>query len=158
MRPKNIFIFHDSNHLLTSWLACVTHNISIIKSVHDFHHTLICFLVLILIRHPQFTQIFFSIRSCMTQKSRMIAVTSVHQSFLETNPKAFLHEICHIVRIHNEWQKTEPVPIPLFRPSRNFPNLKTRNVSCFDMGEVPRSPGKWNWNRLSFLPFIFSFE
>ena len=31
-------------------------------------------------------------------------------------------------------------------------------VSCFDIREVPRSPGKWNWNRLSFLPFIFSFE
>ena len=31
-------------------------------------------------------------------------------------------------------------------------------LSCFDIGEVPRSPGKWNWNRLSFLPFIFSFE
>ena len=33
-----------------------------------------------------------------------------------------------------------------------------KNVSCFDIGEVPRSPGKWNWNWLSFLPFIFSFE
>ena len=44
MRSKNIFIFHNSNHLLTSWLACVTHNISVIESVHDFHYTLICFL------------------------------------------------------------------------------------------------------------------
>ena len=31
-------------------------------------------------------------------------------------------------------------------------------VSCFDIREVPRSPVKWNWNRLSFLQFIFSFE
>ena len=31
-------------------------------------------------------------------------------------------------------------------------------VSCFDIGEVPRSPGKWNWNWLYFLPFIFTFE
>ena len=30
--------------------------------------------------------------------------------------------------------------------------------SCFDIGEVPRSPGKWNWNWLYFLPFIFTFE
>ena len=31
-------------------------------------------------------------------------------------------------------------------------------VSCFDIGEVPRSPGKWNWNWLYFLPFTFTFE
>ena len=31
-------------------------------------------------------------------------------------------------------------------------------VSCFDIGEVPRRPGKWNWNWLYFLPFIFTFE
>ena len=31
-------------------------------------------------------------------------------------------------------------------------------VSCFDIGEVPRSPWKWNWNLLYFLPFIFTFE
>ena len=31
-------------------------------------------------------------------------------------------------------------------------------VSFFDIGEVPRSPGKLNWNRLSFLPFVFIFE
>ena len=31
-------------------------------------------------------------------------------------------------------------------------------VTCFDIGEVPRSPGKLNWNRLSFLPFVFIFE
>ena len=29
---------------------------------------------------------------------------------------------------------------------------------CFDIGEVPRSLGKFNWNRLSFLPFIFIFN
>ena len=37
-------------------------------------------------------------------------------------------------------------------------NYRKKIVSCFDIGEVPRSPGIWNWNRLSFLPFIFSFE
>ena len=31
-------------------------------------------------------------------------------------------------------------------------------VSWFDIGEVPRSPWKWNWNFLYFLPFISSFE
>ena len=31
-------------------------------------------------------------------------------------------------------------------------------VSCFDFGEVPRSPVKWIWNWLSFLPFILIFE
>ena len=36
--------------------------------------------------------------------------------------------------------------------------LKKNFVSCFDIGEVPRSPGKWNWNWLYFLPFIFTFE
>ena len=36
--------------------------------------------------------------------------------------------------------------------------MKKNSVSCFDIGEVPRSPGKWNWNWLYFLPFIFTFE
>ena len=36
--------------------------------------------------------------------------------------------------------------------------MKKKFVSCFDIGEVPRSPGKWNWNWLYFLPFIFTFE
>ena len=31
-------------------------------------------------------------------------------------------------------------------------------VSCFDIGEVPRSPWKWNYNWLYFLHFIFTFE
>ena len=31
-------------------------------------------------------------------------------------------------------------------------------VSFFDIRKVPRGPGKWNWDRLSFLPFISSFE
>ena len=30
-------------------------------------------------------------------------------------------------------------------------------VSCFDIREVPESPGKWNWHRLIFLPFIFTY-
>ena len=38
------------------------------------------------------------------------------------------------------------------------PIMKKKIVSCFDIGEVPRSPGKWNWNWLYFLPFIFTFE
>ena len=38
------------------------------------------------------------------------------------------------------------------------PIMKFFFVSCFDIGEVPRSPGKWNWNWLYFLPFIFTFE
>ena len=38
------------------------------------------------------------------------------------------------------------------------PIIEKNLVSCFDIGEVPRSPGKWNWNLLSFLPFIFTFE
>ena len=33
-----------------------------------------------------------------------------------------------------------------------------RFFSCFDILEVPRSLGKWNCDRLSFLPFIFIFE
>ena len=37
-------------------------------------------------------------------------------------------------------------------------NYRKKIVSCFDIGEAPTSPGKWKWNRLSFLPFIFSFE
>ena len=38
------------------------------------------------------------------------------------------------------------------------PIMKKKIVSCFDIREVPRSPGKWNWNWLYFLPFIFTFE
>ena len=37
-------------------------------------------------------------------------------------------------------------------------NYEKKIVSCFDIREVPRSPGKWNWNWLYFLPFIFIFE
>ena len=38
------------------------------------------------------------------------------------------------------------------------PIMKKIFVSCFDVGEFSRSPGKWNWNWLYFLPFIFTFE
>ena len=38
------------------------------------------------------------------------------------------------------------------------PIMKKKFVSCFDIGEVPRSLWKWNWNWLYFLPFIFTFE
>ena len=37
-------------------------------------------------------------------------------------------------------------------------NYEKKIVSCFDIGEVPRSPEKWNWNWLYFLPFFFTFE
>ena len=36
--------------------------------------------------------------------------------------------------------------------------MKKKFVSCFDIREVPKSPAKWNWNWLYFLPFIFTFE
>ena len=38
------------------------------------------------------------------------------------------------------------------------PIIEKEIISCFDIGDIPRSPGKWNWNRLSFLPFILIFE
>ena len=38
------------------------------------------------------------------------------------------------------------------------PIIEKKIVPCFDIGEVPKSPGKWNWNWLYFLPFIFTFE
>ena len=38
------------------------------------------------------------------------------------------------------------------------PIMKKNFVSCFDIGEVSRRPGKCNWNWLYFLPFIFTFE
>ena len=42
----------------------------------------------------------------------------------------------------NERQKIEPVPIPLPRASRNFPNVKTRNENLFH-----------NWTS-EIIPFI----
>ena len=36
--------------------------------------------------------------------------------------------------------------------------MKKKFVSYFDIGEVPRNPGKGNWNWLYFLSFIFTFE
>ena len=36
--------------------------------------------------------------------------------------------------------------------------MKKKIVSCFDIGEVSRSPGKWNWNWLYFLSFNFTFK
>ena len=60
----------------------------------------------------------------------------------------------------NEWQKTKLVPIDISKRNLGPVHMQRRKkiISCFDIGEVPRSPGKWNWNRLSFLPFIFSFK
>ena len=42
----------------------------------------------------------------------------------------------------NERQKIEPVPIPLPKTSRNFPNVKTRNENLFH-----------NWTS-EIIPFI----
>ena len=42
----------------------------------------------------------------------------------------------------NERQKIEPVPIPLLRASRNFPDVKTRNENFFH-----------NWTS-EIIPFI----
>ena len=36
--------------------------------------------------------------------------------------------------------------------------IEKKIVSCFDIGEVHRSPGKWNSNQISFLQFIFIFK
>ena len=36
--------------------------------------------------------------------------------------------------------------------------MKKKIVSCFDIRELPKRPGKWNWDLLSFFPFIFIFE
>ena len=38
---------------------------------------------------------------------------------------------CTLFESENERQKIEPVPIPLPRASRNFPNVKTRNEKQF---------------------------
>ena len=38
------------------------------------------------------------------------------------------------------------------------PIMKKIFVSCFDIGEVLRSPGKWNRNLFRFLPFISTFK
>ena len=37
-------------------------------------------------------------------------------------------------------------------------NYEKKNRFLYDIGKVPSSPGKWNWNWLYFLPFIFTFE
>ena len=63
----------------------------------------------------------------------------------------------------NEWHsKTNLVPVHLHTKTHKWdlgcPIIEKNVVSCFDIGEVPRSPGKWNWNWLYFLPFIFTFE
>ena len=38
------------------------------------------------------------------------------------------------------------------------PIMNIKFVSRFDIGEIPRSPGKQNCNWLYFLPFIFTFK
>jgi hypothetical protein len=38
------------------------------------------------------------------------------------------------------------------------PIIEKKIVSCFDIEELPRSPGKWSWHLLSFLPFISIFK
>ena len=42
----------------------------------------------------------------------------------------------------DKWQETKPVPIPLPKASRNFPNVKTRNGKNF-----------YNWTS-EIIPFI----
>ena len=34
----------------------------------------------------------------------------------------------------------------------------SKSKSCFDIGEVPKSPEKQNWDQLNFLQFIFIFQ
>ena len=34
----------------------------------------------------------------------------------------------------------------------------SKSKSCFDIGEVPKSPEKWNCIRFNFLQFIFIFQ
>ena len=49
-------------------------------------------------------------------------------------------------------KKTCPSPV------QNGSPIKEKNfVTCFDIGKVPRSPGKWNWNQVSFFAIHFHF-
>ena len=50
--------------------------------------------------------------------------------------------IYFVTLFETERQKTKPVPIPLHRASRNFPDVKTRNDFFF-----------YNWT-LEIIPFI----
>ena len=47
--------------------------------------------------------------------------------------------VCTLLESENERQKIEPVPIPLPRASRNFPDVKTRNeiISIIGHGDNP---------------------
>ena len=54
----------------------------------------------------------------------------------------FMRKIFTLFESENERQKIEPVPIPLPRNSRNFPDVKTRNVFFFH-----------NWTS-EIIPFI----
>ena len=58
-------------------------------------------------------------------------------------------EILGPVHLHPKTDKWDYLRSPIMK--KNF-------ISCFDIGEVPRSHGKWNWNWLYFLPLIFTFE
>ena len=62
-----------------------------------------------------------------------------------------------------EWLKKILGPVHLHPKTDKWdylqsPIMKKIFVCCFDIGEVLRGPGKWNWNWLYFLPFIFTFE
>ena len=59
-----------------------------------------------------------------------------------TQPLPLLAGWDTLVESENERQKIEPVPIPLPRASRNFPDVKTRNEIFFD-----------NWTS-EIIPFI----
>ena len=54
------------------------------------------------------------------------------KSNYETRLKRFsiikLQSFITLFETENKWQKTKPVPIPLPRASRNFPDVKTRNI------------------------------
>ena len=50
--------------------------------------------------------------------------------------------VCTLLESENERQKIEPVPIPLPRASRNFPDVKPRNEKNFH-----------NWTS-EIIPFI----
>ena len=47
----------------------------------------------------------------------------------------FDRSIITLFETENEWQKTKPIPIPLPRASRNFPDVKTRNEKKTIIGQ-----------------------
>ena len=67
-------------------------------------------------------------------------VQVVYRIFCGTWNSNLKRTLVHITLFNNEneWQKTKPVPIPLPRASRNFPDVKRRNNFFFlqlDIGD-----------------------